>query len=137
MGIAEVAALFLLFRRTVTIGAIITLMTTANVMAVNYFYDVPVKIVSTALVMMTIFLLIPDLKRLFKFFFTGEAVSLPAMPAPEVKKKWLRITAYGLKYVTMAYVIVMEPLVQLLRQNNMVTAPRSLHFTASTLLNHL
>ncbi|MEJ7645766.1 MAG: hypothetical protein WKF87_14320 [Chryseolinea sp.] len=107
MGIAEVAALLLLFRRTVTIGAIITLMTTANVMAVNYFYDVPVKIVSTALVVMTIFMLIPDLKRLFKFFFTGEAVSLPAMPAPEVKRKWLCITAYGLKYVTMAYVIVM------------------------------
>ena len=48
MGIAEVAAVLLLFRRTMTAGAIITLMTTANVMAVNYFYDVPVKILSTA-----------------------------------------------------------------------------------------
>ena len=50
MGVAELMAGLLLFRRTVAIGAIITLMTTANVMAVNYFYDVPVKIVSTALV---------------------------------------------------------------------------------------
>jgi len=107
MGVAEVSALLLLFRRTVTIGAIISLMTTANVMAVNYFYDVPVKIVSTALVVMTIFLLIPDMKRLFKFFFTGEAVSLPAMPAPGIKRKWVRITGYALKYVTIAYVVVM------------------------------
>ena len=57
MGLAEVAAALLLFRRTVTVGAIITLMTTANVMAVNYFYDVPVKIVSTHLVLLTLFLL--------------------------------------------------------------------------------
>lgn len=106
MGLAEVAALMLLFRRTVTVGAIITLMTTANVMAVNYFYDVPVKIVSTSLVVMTLFLLLPDLKRLFKFFFTGEAVSLPVMPAPAIRKKWLKITGYSLKYVVIAYAVV-------------------------------
>jgi hypothetical protein len=107
MGVAEVAALLLLFRRTVTVGAIITLMTTANVMAVNFFYDVPVKIVSTGLFILTLFLLVPDLKRLFKFFFTGEAVSLPAMPAPEVRRKWLRITGYVLKYGLIAYVVVL------------------------------
>lgn len=106
MGVAEVAALMLLFRRTVTIGAIITLMTTANVMAVNYFYDVPVKIVSTSLVVMTVFLLLPDLKRLFKFFFTGEATSLPVMPAPAVRKE-LRIAGYSFKYLLIAYVLVM------------------------------
>lgn len=106
MGLAEVAALMLLFRRTVTVGAIITLMTTANVMAVNYFYDVPVKIVSTSLVVMTLFLLLPDLKRLFKFFFTGEAVSLPVMPAPAIRKKWLKITGYSVKYVVIAYAVV-------------------------------
>ncbi|MGY0037489.1 hypothetical protein [Pedobacter sp. NJ-S-72] len=56
MGIAEVMGILLLFRRTLTIGAIIALMTTANVMAINYFYDVPVKILSTALVLMCIFI---------------------------------------------------------------------------------
>ena len=54
MGIAEVAAVLLLFRRTLTFGLIITLMTTANVMTVNYFYDVPVKLLSTHLVMCTL-----------------------------------------------------------------------------------
>lgn len=106
MGVAEVAALLLLFRRTVTIGAIITLMTTANVMAVNYFYDVPVKIVSTSLFLLTVFLLIPDLKRLFKFFFTGQTVSLPAMPAPIIHKRWLRITGFSLKYLVIAWVVI-------------------------------
>ncbi len=110
MGVAEIAALLLLFRRTVTIGAIITLMTTANVMAVNYFYDVPVKIVSTGLFLLTVFLLVPDMQRLFRFFFTGQAVSLPAMPAPEVKRKWLRITGYVVKYVLVAYVVIVGTL---------------------------
>ena len=63
MGVAELTAALLLFRRTMTAGAIVTLMTTTNVMAVNYFYDVPVKIISTALVMMTLFLLAKDAKK--------------------------------------------------------------------------
>ncbi len=106
MGFAEVAAILLLFRRTVTAGAIITLMTTSNVMAVNYFYDVPVKIVSTALVMLTVFLLLPDIKRLFKFFFTGEAIALPVRQQPVFKRKWVKITGYAFKYILLAYVLV-------------------------------
>lgn len=91
MGIAEIAALLLLFRRTMTLGALITLGTTANVMAVNYFYDVPVKIVSTMLVIMTLFLLSKDIIRLARFFFTGKSVSLPKIKSPVFRKKWVGI----------------------------------------------
>lgn len=106
MGLAEVSAVLLLFRRTMTFGAVITLMTTANVMAVNYFYDVPVKIVSTALVVMTLFLLSHDIKRLLKFFFTGEAVALPVIKAPVFKKRWLRISKLALKTLIVGYTFV-------------------------------
>jgi hypothetical protein len=91
MGIAEMAAGLLLFRRTVTAGAIVSLMTTANVMAVNYFFDVPVKIVSTLLVVMTLMILIPDIRRLWLFFFSGKPVHLPKMKAPYFSKKWQRV----------------------------------------------
>ncbi|RZS99130.1 hypothetical protein [Aquimarina brevivitae] len=74
MGIAEVLAGLLLFRRTMTLGAIITLMTAMNVMAVNYFYDVPVKILSTHLVLMTLFLLARDFKKVMSFFVTHSPV---------------------------------------------------------------
>ncbi|HNC32428.1 MAG TPA: hypothetical protein PKX08_20605, partial [Cyclobacteriaceae bacterium] len=60
----------------------------------------------TSLVVMTLFLLLPDMKRLFKFFFTGEAISLPVMPAPAIRKKWLRITGYSLKYLLIGYVLI-------------------------------
>lgn len=103
MGIAELMAGLLLFRRTVTVGAIITLMTTANVMAVNYFYDVPVKIVSTALVVMCLFLLVPNMGRLFKLFFKGEAVVLKNLVTPVFSKKWQRITKYTFKYFLIAF----------------------------------
>ncbi len=105
MGLAEVAAVLLLFRRTMTLGSIITLMTTANVMAVNYFYDVPVKILSTALVTMTIFLLLKDAGRLWKFFLTDSSVELPVLSAPVIDKKWLRITKYVIKALIIVYAL--------------------------------
>lgn len=104
MGVAEVLAGMLLFRRTVTAGAIITLMTTANVMAVNFFYDVPVKILSTHLVLMTIFLLSKDLKTLFIFFFTKKSVSLQPIIQPDFKNKWMKIALTSIKILVIAYV---------------------------------
>lgn len=106
MGIIEVSSVFLLFRRTMTFGAIITLMSTANVMAVNYFYDVPVKITSTALFLMTLFLLLQHCKQLFTFFFTNESVSLSILKAPEIKYKWLRITKVVGKLLLLGYVLM-------------------------------
>jgi hypothetical protein len=106
MGLAELAAVLLLFRRTMTVGAIITLMTTANVMAVNYFYDVPVKLLSTALVLMTIFLLSHDALRLFKFFFSGQPVSLPVITSPALKNKILKVGKYVLKFGLIGYTLL-------------------------------
>jgi hypothetical protein len=106
MGIAEFAAILLLFRRTLTAGLLITLMTTSNVMAVNYFYDVPVKILSTMLVIMTVFLLLRDAKRLFLFFFTGLAISLPVIIAPEIKLKGLRILKFIFKGMILIYIVL-------------------------------
>ncbi len=68
MGIAESAALLLLFRRTTTFGAILTLATLANVMAVNYNYDVHAKMYPTALFLMAFFLLLKDVNEINQIF---------------------------------------------------------------------
>jgi hypothetical protein len=86
MGIAEVAAVLLLFRRTLTFGLIITLMTTANVMAVNYFFDIPVKILSTHLVLMCLFLLMPNFRKLLIFFFKRVPVVLSDVYKPQLSE---------------------------------------------------
>ena len=106
MGIAEISAVLLLFRRTLTIGAIITLSAVVNVMAVNYFFDIPVKILSTHLVLMTLFLLQRDFKKLIGFFFTGKSITLSVLEQPIYKKNWLKPTSRILKGLILVYVLV-------------------------------
>lgn len=105
MGIAESAALLLLFRRTMTFGAILTLFTLANVMAVNFNYDVHAKMYPTALFIMTLFLLLPHINRLFQFFFSGKTTSLPVIEAPAFQKRWMRISKSVLKFLLIGYVL--------------------------------
>ncbi len=104
MGLAEVAAIFLLFKRTLTFGLIITLATAANVMAVNYFYDVPVKILSTHLVLMSIFLLAHNFKSLYQFFFLRKPVTLTDLERPKLKKG-IRTTLLVLKIIIVLYAL--------------------------------
>ena len=103
MGIAELLACLLLFRRTVALGAFVSLMTTANVMAVNYFYDIPVKIVSTALVVMCLFLLAPNFIRLFNFFVNGKTVALRTLLPLEIEKRWKKYAKHTIKYLLITY----------------------------------
>lgn len=105
MGIAELLAGLLLFRRTMTFGALITLMTAMNIMAVNYFYDIPVKILSTHLVVMTLFLLSRDIKRLTIFFFKGVSTKLEVIKRPEFKKG-INIAMNVFKGLLIGYVFI-------------------------------
>ena len=99
MGIVEVSAILLLFRRTVIVGAFLSLAATAHVMSMNYFFDVPVKLLSTALVVMSAFILAPHCLKLYRFFIKYENQQLDKMYRPTFKKRWLYISAYSLKYL--------------------------------------
>jgi hypothetical protein len=103
IGIAESAALLLLFRRTMVFGAILTLVTLGNVMAVNFSYDVHAKMYPTALFAMTFFLLLPYINRLIRFFFTNQATSLPPIQAPVFKKGWMNNSKNAFKFLLIAY----------------------------------
>ncbi|MFD2160788.1 hypothetical protein ACFSJU_00145 [Paradesertivirga mongoliensis] len=106
MGIAELLCGLLLFRRTVTIGAIIALMVSANVMAINYFFDVPVKILSTAVVIMSLFLLAPNFTRLIDLFFKGKPTCLQVLGPALIPKKWFLYGTPIVKYLFIAYCIL-------------------------------
>ena len=99
MGIVEVSAILLLFRRTVIVGAFLSLAATAHVMSMNYFFDVPVKLLSTALVVMSLFILAPHFLKLYRFFLKYESQQLDKMYRPTFKKRWLYLSAYSLKYL--------------------------------------
>ncbi|NEQ55850.1 MAG: hypothetical protein F6K11_38095 [Leptolyngbya sp. SIO3F4] len=103
MGIAECAGLLLLFRRTTTLGSILTMGALSNIIAVNYNFDVHAKMYPTALFLMAFFLLLKDVKRIIRFLFTGEAISLPVIKAPVFQKGWMDISKTVLKILVIVF----------------------------------
>jgi hypothetical protein len=74
-GFAEVLCAYLLFfRRTALAGALLCTGVMAHVVALNFCYDVPVKLFSSRLLLMSLFLLGPDVKRLWSFFILHRSV---------------------------------------------------------------
>ncbi|MEM1327643.1 MAG: hypothetical protein AAGI23_16900 [Bacteroidota bacterium] len=75
-GLLECIGGTLLFsRRTTILGALIVFGVMSNVMMLNYCYDVPLKLFSTHLVLMSLFLILLDVKRLFYFFIENRSVA--------------------------------------------------------------
>ena len=110
-GILEfVGGILLLSRYTTTLGALTTFGVMLNVMMMNYCYDVPVKILSTHLVLLSLFLISLDAPRLLKFFFTNQKTEalhfVEVIPAKYRKgvsiAKWILIVgAIGFSFVKM------------------------------------
>lgn len=99
-GLAEVlGGLLLLFRRTTTLGALICVGILMNIFAMNVFYDVPVKIYSFWLMLIGIYLLSDDAKRLWQFFVLNQATQPTAEIKVFVDKKWFKIGRLVLKVV--------------------------------------
>ncbi len=75
VGCAEtLAGVLLIFPRTTMLGALIALCDMTHVFMLNMTYDVPVKLFSFHLMLMTLFLLAPDFQRLVNFFFCDRTV---------------------------------------------------------------
>lgn len=74
-GVTEVlGAALLAFRRTTTLGALILVGVLANVVALNVFYDVSVKLWSATLLATAAFLVLPDAERLARALLSDGAV---------------------------------------------------------------
>ncbi|WP_313267328.1 hypothetical protein [Sphingobacterium sp.] len=108
IGSVEILSGLLLFRKTVIAGALITVATSINIMAVNYFYDVPVKMVSTALLLFSIFLLLPYLKALFTIFILGKPVQLLPIQQPLFNKSWKRKSLFIAKLTVLLLFMVQQ-----------------------------
>ena len=75
-GCAEtLGGILLLTPRTATLGALVCLADMIQVFTLNMTYDVPVKLFSFHLVLFALFLLAPEGRRLFNFFFTDRAIT--------------------------------------------------------------
>lgn len=90
-GVAEwVGGLLLFLRRTTSLGALVIAGVMANVVVLNLCYDVPVKLHSTHLLMMALFLLLPDVRRLADVLVFNRPVAAVDHAARLVPPSWHR-----------------------------------------------
>jgi hypothetical protein len=85
------AGLLLCTRRTTLLGALVTFGVMAHVTALNFCYDVPVKLFSSHLVLMSLFLMAPDLPWLARVFVLGRR-DAPRGYTPLFRWQWLNLS---------------------------------------------
>jgi uncharacterized membrane protein YphA (DoxX/SURF4 family) len=74
-GCAELlGGVLLIFPRTTTLGALVSLTDMIQVFMLNMTYDVPVKLLSFHLILMSLLLLAPEFQRLLRFFLMNQPV---------------------------------------------------------------
>ncbi|MFL6236940.1 MAG: hypothetical protein ACJ76N_27670, partial [Thermoanaerobaculia bacterium] len=96
-GLAEFAGgALLIFRRTMRLGALVSIAAMTNVVVLNFCYDVPVKQYSAHLLAMAVFLAAPDLRRIADLLVFNRPVA-PAADRPLFRRRWLRFAALGLE----------------------------------------
>lgn len=81
-GMEVLGGLLLLFRRTTTLGALVSIAVLGNVAMLNYCYDVPVKLYSSHLLFMAIVLLAKDARRLLAVLLTNQPTTPTVLRRP-------------------------------------------------------
>lgn len=105
-GIAELLGGFLLLsRKTTTIGALVCLGVMTNVFLINMSFDVPVKLLSFNTILMSVFLLWKDGKRMVAFFLQNKAVPASDIAVPYQSRR-SKIILVTLKWVFIVFVTV-------------------------------
>jgi hypothetical protein len=98
-GSLEVIAGLLLFnRRTLLVGYLLLMAILVNVVALNWFYNIPVKMYSAQLLVYNLYLLVPCRNRLIQFFFF-ERVVPERQPHYSFGPRWKRRTLAGVLIV--------------------------------------
>jgi hypothetical protein len=87
----------LMFRRTSTVGLLGAGAVMLNVVMMNFCYDVPVKLYSAHLLLMALFLLLPDVFPLWRFLLVRREAVLTGVWLPRWERRPLRICAHVLQ----------------------------------------
>jgi uncharacterized membrane protein YphA (DoxX/SURF4 family) len=102
-GLAEIlGAVLLLFRRTTTLGALIAFAVMFNVTVMDFSYDVAVKLLCLHILLMAVYLVLPDVGRLLQFFVFNRATR-PVEVAAYSTDRRKRLATMALKIVVVVY----------------------------------
>jgi len=106
-GAAEAgAAVLLFFRRTTPLGALLAVAVMTNVVMINFSYDVIVKLYSLNLLLMAVFLLAPDLRRLADLLVLQRPTAPRRAAPPPQGPRWRRLGLLALKTVVIGYIVI-------------------------------
>jgi hypothetical protein len=106
LGLAEViAGILLLFRRTALAGAFFAFFILINVAAINFAYDISVKLLTCFLIVLNLLLLSLHRKRIFRFF-SGDIVPASHRWQPAWTNRNQRIAYYLIKTVVIVLLLV-------------------------------
>ncbi len=110
-GAAEViAGLLILIRRTALLGALVTAFVTTNIVLYNFFFDVPVKIYAAQLLLMSLALIVPDMRSLYRYFWRHVPTAPSGSWVPPSKRRWFRRTITGVEIWILVMVGVALPI---------------------------
>jgi uncharacterized membrane protein YphA (DoxX/SURF4 family) len=103
-GLVELVGGALLFvPRLATLGALLSVGAMANVFMLNLSYDVPVKLYSFNLLLMGLYLMAPEGRRLLNVFVLNRATA-PLTHAPLFQRRWLNNGMLALQLGLLLYV---------------------------------
>src|SRR5262245_3105779 len=107
-GCAELTAgILLVIHGTVTLGALVSLACAIQIFILNMAYDVPVKLFSFHLILMSLFLLAPDARRLMNALVLNRPADRSPAPSPGGTARAIRICVI-LQIVFGAYLVGMN-----------------------------
>lgn len=106
IGLGQMLGAFLLcFRRTTLLGASLLFVIALNVVMVNFFYDISVRLFSSVLLIMISYLLLLEAARLWGFFLGKKSVKPRIYPDfPEAR--WFKITTRVLQIFLILFITV-------------------------------
>lgn len=107
-GVMELTCAVLLFiPGLTTVGALLSFITSTQIFALNMMYDVPVKLFSLHLVIISLVLLAPDMRRLFRVMVLRRAVEDAPEP-PLARRAGVRRGLALLQIVFAGWLIVLS-----------------------------
>jgi hypothetical protein len=96
--------LLLFFRRTASAGAIFLVPVVVNIVAINFSYDIPVKLFSIELLVLSLYIAWPDLRKVFQLLILRRTVEPSFYPVLARWKKYawgFALTAFLAFYVVL------------------------------------
>jgi hypothetical protein len=112
--IETTAGLLLLFRRTATLGSLVALPALVSVLMVNIAYDTWLKIVAAHLMLFSIFILSPNISRLYRFFILKQNTALSSVP-PIIEDKKYRWPYIVFKFIILLLILTPTLLLPLIK----------------------